>query len=189
MQTTERVNITNNNHCHDFCHIIKHFSCQELELQQQVCSSRKEDMSGSNIKYEPSMVASIPICFWSQPGTPSAHGVAGALRTAVAVWSMSNPFPRQCSTAPKADVIVVVGDCIAYLETCCSWNCKMRFIILQETGAVTTTMPWRKRDVVMKESQYQSSNWDKLGIRPDPDKLHSCRWPRNSMTTMERRVI
>jgi len=101
----------------------KTFFCQELELQQQVCSSRKEDMSGSSIKYEPSMVASIPICFWSQPGTPTAHRVAGALRTAVAVWSMRNPFPRQCSTAPKADVvIVVVGDCIAYMETCCSWN-------------------------------------------------------------------
>ena len=31
---------------------------------------------------------------------------------------MSNPFPRQCSTLRNADfVVVVVGDCIAYLGT------------------------------------------------------------------------
>jgi len=55
----------------------------------------------------------------------------------------------------------------------CPWNCKMKFIILQETGAVTTTMPCRKRDVVMKEKSIPviPCDWDKLGIRPDPDKL------------------
>jgi len=49
----------------------------------------------------------------------------------------------------------------------------MKFIILQETGAVTTTMPCRKRDVVMKEKSIPviPCDWDKLGIRPDPDKL------------------
>ena len=32
---------------------------------------------------------------------------------------MSNPFPHQCSTLRNADVVVVVvvGDCIAYLGT------------------------------------------------------------------------
>jgi len=51
----------------------------------------------------------------------------------------------------------------------------MKFIILQETGAVTTTMPCRKRDVVMKEKSIPvvPCDWDKLGIRPDPDTLHS----------------